>query len=333
MKSNLLIFLALLFSITVYSQSLEDGLIAKYTFDKIHYQNDKFLDITDDNNDISGYSLSFFDDDVNGNSNSAIATAYPVSTSYMELNENKDKQVINDLTSFTMSFWTIHGSLGNVEGKSIVLNIEDIFGTGYNLELDRQTSTLQFSNFANGQINASVNSITPIYAHDWHHISLKVDYIENKISIYVNGQLEDEVELITVETPIEPTITFGRYRNGDYSVSSTCFDNMYIHNRGLTNDEVIMTLGVSFTNIENNILTSEEATVFPNPAKDVSFLNIEIPNPTSKTLVDINDAQGRLMRTEVLTNNQINIAQLSKGVYFLKIKTQEGSYLKKVLIE
>ena len=333
MKTQILTLLALLFSANLIGQSLEDGLIAKYTFDHDNYQNEKFQDLTTNQNNINGYGLSFFDDDNTGNSYSAVAVGYPLATSYMAMNENQELSTINDLTSLTISFWTIRSKYGTPDGFNPMINIEDDAGTAYNLEINKETNRIHLTNIANGEVVASTKTYTFYPDDEWHHLAISIDYVTYKMKIYFDGNLEGETDLAVIQAPLNPIISFAKYRNGGHTEFTTCFDNMYIHNRVLTQDEIILSMGSIFTSIENNILASDKISVFPNPAKDISLLTIDFPNATGKTLVDINDAQGRLIRTEKLNSNQINIAQLSKGVYFLKIKTDEGSYLKKVLIE
>ena len=333
MKTKFFTLLAFLMTSTLIGQSLEDGLVAQYSFDKVDYQNDQFSDLTANNNYINGYDLSFFDDDNNGNSYSAIATGYPLSTAYMAMNENQDLSTINGLSSMTISFWTIRSSYGTPSGYNPIINIEADNGTAYNLEVNRETNRIYLTNVANGQVNAFTKTITFFSADEYHHIAISIDYVTYRMKIYFDGVLEGESDLAVLQAPQNPVVTFGKYRNGEHTEFTTCFDNMYIHNRVLSEDEIAMAMASPFTSIENNILESDQVTVFPNPAKDISFLNIDFPNATSKTLVDISDAQGRLVRTEKLNSNQINISQLAKGVYFLKIKTEEGSYVKKVLIE
>jgi len=333
MKTTFFTLLAFLFTSTLISQSLEDGLVAKYTFDKTDYQNEQFPDLTSNNNSIQGYNLSFFDDDFTGNANSAIATGYPVETAYMALNENQNLSSINDLTSLTISFWTIRSSYGTPSGYNPMINIEDDNGTAYNLEVNKETNKIFLHNVVNGQVNAFTKTSTYFSIFEYHHVAISIDYVTYRMKIYFDGVLEGESDLVVIQAPQNPVITFGKYRNGEHTEFTTCFDNMYIHNRVLTEDEIAMAMGSPFTSTENNLLSSDKVSVYPNPAKDVSFLNIDFPNSTSKTLVDISDAQGRLVRTEKLNGNQINIAQLVKGVYFLKIKTEEGSYVKKFLLE
>lgn len=334
MKTKLFTLLILLFSSTLIGQSLEDGLVSKYTFDKTDYQNEQFLDLTSNNNSVQGYDLSFFDTDANGNSLSAIGTGLPISTSHMTMNENQDLSSINELTSLTISFWTIRSSYGEPSGYNPIINIEDDSGTAYNLEINNEDNRIYLHNIANGQINAFIKTTTLFPDFSWHHVAISIDYdVTYKMKIYFDGVLEGETQLTFNHVPQNPVITFGNYRNVVENDFMTCFDNMYIHNRALSEDEIAMTMESPFITAIENILEPDQVTVFPNPAKDVAFLNIDFPNATSKTLVDINDAQGRLVRIEKLNSNQINIAQLAKGVYFLKIKTEEGSYLKKILIE
>ena len=67
--------------------------------------------------------------------------------------------------------------------------------------------------------------------------------------------------------------------------------------------------------------------IYPNPAKDV--LNIS----TEKAIitVEIYDSLGRLIKTE--TGNNINVSQLSKGNYLIKIKTNGQELIEKFIKE
>ena len=58
--------------------------------------------------------------------------------------------------------------------------------------------------------------------------------------------------------------------------------------------------------------------IYPNPAKDV--LNIEIANNATIQIISLD---GRLVKTIAnmnSTNSQINVSELSQGVYFLRIQ-------------
>ena len=71
--------------------------------------------------------------------------------------------------------------------------------------------------------------------------------------------------------------------------------------------------------------------VYPNPAQDV--INIE-----SKTIklssVDMYNVLGAKVMSSEMLNNRINVSNLTKGVYFMKINAEEGgSATKKIVIE
>lgn len=79
----------------------------------------------------------------------------------------------------------------------------------------------------------------------------------------------------------------------------------------------------------NEALLSQ-VSVFPNPASD--FLNVRVPSTVELSSVVLYDVLGK--RTNVaISNGQINVADLSRGVYILNIETTAGSLSQKVVIE
>jgi len=74
-------------------------------------------------------------------------------------------------------------------------------------------------------------------------------------------------------------------------------------------------------------ITKTEIKIYPNPAKD--FINIT--SEKAVKLIEIYDTLGRLIKTE--STNKINISQLSKGNYLLKIKTDSGDIIEKFIKE
>lgn len=67
--------------------------------------------------------------------------------------------------------------------------------------------------------------------------------------------------------------------------------------------------------------------IYPNPAKN--FINISTEKPIQS--IEIYDVLGRLIKTE--TKNNINVSQLAKGNYFLKIKTRDQELIEKFIKE
>jgi len=74
-----------------------------------------------------------------------------------------------------------------------------------------------------------------------------------------------------------------------------------------------------------NDVKKAQVKIFPNPAKDV----INISSDKSIQSVEIYDVLGRLIKTE--SKNNVNVSQLSKGNYLLKIKTGDQQIIEKFI--
>jgi hypothetical protein len=89
---------------------------------------------------------------------------------------------------------------------------------------------------------------------------------------------------------------------------------------------------LNFGNALNSLLaTSENATkssisIYPNPVKS----NFTITTAEKIISVDLFDTLGRKVKT--LTNAKTNsIEGLTKGVYFVKVKTEKNEYIEKLM--
>jgi hypothetical protein len=78
------------------------------------------------------------------------------------------------------------------------------------------------------------------------------------------------------------------------------------------------TLGVTLGTSEDRLLSFD---MFPNPAIDE--VNIQLPTGTEKANVSVYDRVGRLVSTQTITpsNSKVNIANLSSGMYLLRVNT------------
>jgi trimeric autotransporter adhesin len=65
--------------------------------------------------------------------------------------------------------------------------------------------------------------------------------------------------------------------------------------------------------------------IYPNPAAD--YLTIEGFN--EHTIAQVYDISGKLILNKQLNTNQIDISSLAKGLYFIKLSTEEGSVVRK----
>ena len=111
--------------------------------------------------------------------------------------------------------------------------------------------------------------------------------------------------------------------NGNGPLGSLISDGTFLYGMtqsGGTNDKGVVfkyALPVGTNELSKN---NNKVSVYPNPANDI--LNIETGN-SANTRVQIMSLDGRLVKTHSNINSsktQINVADLSKGVYFLRIQ-------------
>ncbi len=82
-----------------------------------------------------------------------------------------------------------------------------------------------------------------------------------------------------------------------------------------------------------NSFSTKDFSVFPNPAKD--FVNVSSTS-SSINSIEISDLNGRVVKTVNAidaANAQVNVADLSTGVYMMKIVSDKGTTTKKVIKE
>ncbi|RRO20858.1 T9SS type A sorting domain-containing protein, partial [Flavobacteriaceae bacterium 14752] len=91
------------------------------------------------------------------------------------------------------------------------------------------------------------------------------------------------------------------------------------------------------TTLSNDDFELSGISIYPNPANDV--LNINLGQNSSQienfTLFDLNGRQiyQKQFEDNQTQENQIDVSQLSSGVYLLTVKTQNTQYNQKVIIE
>lgn len=80
-------------------------------------------------------------------------------------------------------------------------------------------------------------------------------------------------------------------------------------------------LACSFTGINENPTIENRSLVYPNPAND--FMSLNFANKLEGQTIQILNSMGMLVREKVtIESNKINIADLSNGIYFIKVKEQ-----------
>jgi hypothetical protein len=129
--------------------------------------------------------------------------------------------------------------------------------------------------------------------------------------------------LVTLDTPID-------FSSGDYAI---WIGNGYggAGTEGTWIDITISLFGVSETPASSSSFDSNLISVYPNPA--TSVVNLSSKNGLTFENVTIVDVNGRTVKTVVdnQTQLQINVSDLTSGVYFMNIETNEGKTVKKFI--
>ncbi|MEI7486939.1 MAG: T9SS type A sorting domain-containing protein [Chryseobacterium sp.] len=87
------------------------------------------------------------------------------------------------------------------------------------------------------------------------------------------------------------------------------------------------------TTVQNVLATSEiindktQFSIYPNPVKDVLF----IKSKEKIVKAEIYDVAGRILNSASVTDNSINVSELSKGNYIIKLSTKDKTIIQKFI--
>lgn len=101
-------------------------------------------------------------------------------------------------------------------------------------------------------------------------------------------------------------------------------DSVYIKNTNLSDCDYRI-----ISSLEENKTMSSLFTISPNPVND--FAQLEIANVSIQS-IELLDIKGRLVKEFHLTDRKLDFQNVSNGVYFLKVRTQDNEELSKKLI-
>jgi len=216
----------------------------------------------------------------------------------------------------------------------IILRAGDVWGdgSGYQMLLDATHLLYGTTIPAEGALTASGDVDASIYAQFSHKIPANADGALTTTNIIINSEGYVDVPAgtfdycITNPTPGQKMwIASGDYgRRDDISFTANVY---YIFdvtmNTSTGNDQVTMTTSA----LSINEVETTDLLIYPNPAK--SSLNISSFSNIQR--VEIFNLVGQLIATESYNaeNVNINISDLSNGLYIAKVTTTDGTMTKK----
>ena len=84
----------------------------------------------------------------------------------------------------------------------------------------------------------------------------------------------------------------------------------------------------------SNITNTTEVTIYPNPNN--GLFSITTSTITDKLEVSITNALGQIVKTEMTQHTsqlQVNMSDMSKGIYYLTVTTTQGRKIVKLIVE
>jgi hypothetical protein len=78
-----------------------------------------------------------------------------------------------------------------------------------------------------------------------------------------------------------------------------------------------------------NLVDQTEILIYPNPVKTILY----VKNISAKANYKIYSAEGRLLTTGIILNNEVNVSNLINGIYLIDIEDSKGSAMKKFIKE
>ncbi len=164
-----------------------------------------------------------------------------------------------------------------------------------------------------------------------HLIVLKYTSIpgadNDDVSMYVFKDGDD----ISAE-PATPTIGPIKGANRDIIVQSVGL-RQYLDGQNVIVDGIVVKDDWDWQGTPSSLsYKSEEATIkiFPNPVQE-GVINV-VSSKTATALARIYDTAGRLVSEKVMSDTQIDVSTLNKGIYFLNIIQNEQLYTQKLIV-
>lgn len=126
-----------------------------------------------------------------------------------------------------------------------------------------------------------------------------------------------------------------QYHDGDLISDKNCFYGMSLQG-GINNGGIIFKYGIETGIAENN--TETDFSVYPNPSNGIFTLNFSPTKyaqdkPGKGTVIICNVLGEKIYQSEIYKlQSEIDLSNQPSGIYFLKVKTEQGIVSKKISI-
>lgn len=172
---------------------------------------------------------------------------------------------------------------------------------------------------------------TNLNLNQWYHIAFTYD--GNYYRVYLNNILvyqSNSFGLGTVKYENSGAgYVIGRDGDTPYWYFKGSIDDFSVWGRALSGSE-LNTIYTGGTLNSANFESNKNMILYPNPVKDI--LQIKILESTNITNCELFDISGKIIKVQIF-NNSIDVSQIQKGMYLIKLETNEGNFTEKFIKE
>lgn len=175
---------------------------------------------------------------------------------------------------------------------------------------------------------------TPAYSdlvlqpNTWYRVGFSVNYTTGQVIFKESTGLITSSPIIGASAGIDPVqlnmmMTAITTTGQTNTVSATgLFDNLNFQ-ASATSGPLLAT--------ESNEMVSNQFSVFPNPASNVINIGNENAAITNVSLADLNGRTVKQFELDKVSSTQLNISDLSSGMYMMTIQSTQGETVKKIM--
>lgn len=193
------------------------------------------------------------------------------------------------------------GQTGSSRGSSIAMNNTDLYLSGYFAD------SIMFDNITLKSKGASDIFIS------------KLDKSGNVVWANSIGGLSNDYNSHLIIDNQNKLLLTSSFASQNININNLIINNTGTNSTGVySNDLFIVKFNSNLTGVNNNYNNYTNIKIYPNPAND--FIIIEGLTTSENTTINIYDIQGKLILTkELVENGTIDLSELNKGVYVVKI--------------
>lgn len=299
--------------------NINTGLVAQYNF------TGNAIDLSGNGNNgtVNGATLVA---DRFGNANSAYL--FDGSSNYINVVNNAALNFSNTV-SFSISSWIkLSGSNANYSG---IVTKMDGSGNGFQFVCGNNITLNKLATeFGQGAVGVGFSGNQNLNDGLWHQVMYVVDRLNNKVSFYVDNNLDAQVTNTNVsaanvnntsDLKIGVDRTMTDYFNGT-------IDDIRIYNKALNACDIDSLFNIPnsiSTGISNNISHSQESfKVYPNPANEKTTILFNT-NETESVKIELFDLLGNSLQTVNLISSlgenkvELNLSEITNGIYLVRV--------------